>query len=140
MGPMLVYDFVLLDMPCERAANWFRSASIAAALRASTDVLGCDDGTLQCGEVRASQDGLVLDLRWHGDEVSDADALRPLEGELRLAPLSAVSSHLSLRGHFAFPDGSAPVATRLHAQRTADQRAREFLGQIGFELTSASVE
>jgi hypothetical protein len=127
---MLIYDFLPLEWPFERAADWLFGSPIdwlAAAAAAACDC-SSPDGRLEHGSARDRGDAIVLDFQWAALTV--ASPFQRFEGELQFAPLLA-GSHLSLSGSYEPRAGAAGLRIeRTQIQRETEARVRRFLDVV----------
>ncbi len=125
---MLVYDFVVMDAPFERA--WAKFAAlprevVARALGDGVGVVPLD--ALRRQPDRLRNDAVVIGFTWAGPAAANG-SLAHLEGELQCAPLADGRTHLSLSGSYETPGsaGANPVV-RAREHREVEVRVRAFL-------------
>jgi hypothetical protein len=123
---MLVYDFVVIDMPFDRTCADFASLRrdvVAGVLGAS---LGVTTHALRRTAERRRDDTVVIGFSWRAPSETDRAIVR-LEGELQCAPLDDGRTHLSVSGSYetSAPPARAPARAREH--REVEVQVRAFL-------------
>jgi hypothetical protein len=125
---MLVYDFVVMDTPFERARPGFAALPREVVARALGDGVGESPlHTLRRQPERVRHDAVVIGFAWVSPEARGG-SLAHLEGELECAPLDDGRSHLSVSGTYDTPGSLDPDPwRRAREHREVEVRIRAFL-------------
>jgi hypothetical protein len=137
LGIVLVYDFVLVRAPFERATATLRALPPAALASAGVTAFGgTTDGRLERGPFRDRWDAVVFDVKLAGDP--EAAGFEYFEGEVQFAPLVGDGSHLSLSASYEPATGRAlSPQERVRSHRETELRVRELLVIVATQLESA---
>jgi len=129
---VFIYDFHPVEQPFEpAAARLLDEASNGLEDAARAAFAPGDGGVLRRGEPRHRSDAIVLPVIWSAPGI--AAPFDRLDGDLQLAPLEDLRTHLSLSASCAWFDD----ADRPRRQRLAESRVREFLSLVAGWLESA---
>ncbi len=140
LGSVLVYDFVPVRVPFDRATATLRA--LPAATLASAGVIafgGTNDGRLERGPLRNRWDAVVFDVKIAGDP--EAAGFEYFEGEVQFAPLVGAGSHLSLSASYERTTGHGlSPQERVRSHRETELRVRELLVLVATQLEMAPAE
>jgi hypothetical protein len=124
---MLVYDFIVMDMPFDRACVDFASLRrdvVAGVLGASLGATSTD--ALRRTAERRRDDAVVIGFSWRMPSETDRAIVR-LEGELQCAPLDDGRTHLSVSGSYETSASPVRAPARAREHREVEIRVRAFL-------------
>jgi hypothetical protein len=135
---VLVYDFVPVRAPFERATATLRALSPAALASAGVTAFGgTNDGRLERGPLRDRWDAVVFDVKLAGDP--EAAGFEYFEGEVQFAPLVGAGSHLSLSASYERAIGrERSPQERVRSHRETELRVRALLVLVATQLENAS--
>jgi hypothetical protein len=136
---VLVYDFVPVRVPFERATATLRALPPGALASAGATAFGSTgDGRLECGPFRNRWDAVVFDVKIAGDP--EAAGFAYFEGEVQFAPVPSAGSHLSLSASYepATSRGLSP-RERVRSHRETELRVRALLALVATQLETPPV-